>query len=320
MKIVLAAPRGFCAGVRMATASLERALEIEGAPVFVYHEIVHNNSIIEQFERRGVVFIDDIDEAPEGSFVMFSAHGVSPAVRERAKQRGLTTIDATCPLVRKVHDETVRFADRGYTVFLVGHAGHDEVVGTLGISDNIQLVECVDDVEKVRVEDPERTAYVLQTTLSVDDARSIVERLRARFPNIEGPAKDDICYATQNRQQAIKEFVAVADAVLVVGSQSSSNSMRLTEVARSHGRPAYLVDGPQDISHDWFSGPETVLLTAGASAPEHLVQQCVRLLVQRYGANVEEMSLRDEHVYFPLPVELRSPPVPVTNPSASTIR
>ncbi len=307
MKIILAAPRGFCAGVNMAVSSLERALEIHGAPVFVYHDIVHNNSIVEQFEKKGVVFVDDLYDVPEGSCLLFSAHGVSPAVREQAKRHQLLTIDATCPLVRKVHQEAARFSQQGYTVFLIGHAGHDEVVGTLGVVPGIQLVESEQDVESLHAEDPAKTAYVMQTTLSVDDAMKIVDRLRGRFPNIVGPPKGDICYATQNRQQAIKELIGEADVVLVVGSPTSSNSVRLTEVARGHGCAAHLIDGPRDIREHWFSGEETVLITAGASAPESLVQQCVELLRERFGASVEERTTRDEHAYFPLPVELQLP-------------
>jgi len=301
MKIILAAPRGCCAGVNMAVSSLDQALQMYGPPVFVYHEIVHNNWIVSQFENKGVVFIDDLDEVPEGSYLMFSAHGVSPAIRERARTRGLLTIDATCPLVKKVHQEAVRFSQQGYTVFLIGHAGHDEVVGTLGVVPGIQLVESEDDVASLRAEDPAKTAYVMQTTLSVDDAMKIVERLQLRFPSIVGPPTQDICYATLNRQHAVKDLLVRADIVLVVGSQSSSNSSRLAEVARSHGCPAYLIDGPREIAENWFSGDETVLITAGASAPEVLVQQCVRHLCQRYNASIEEATVREEHAQFPLP-------------------
>lgn len=305
MKLLLIAPRGFCAGVTMATDSLNRALQIYGPPVIVYHEIVHNKSVVRDFERRGVVFIDDIDEAPVGSCVMFSAHGVSPAVRQRARQRQLITIDATCPLVRKVHDEVVRFANRDYTVFLIGHAGHDEVVGTLGLSPNVQLVQTDADVDRVTAADPKRTAFVMQTTLSVDDASRIAELLRERFPDIESPATDDICYATQNRQRAVRQFSVLADIVLVVGSRTSSNSTRLAEVAGDLGKPSFLVDGADDIRTEWFEGRETVLITAGASAPEERVQQCVRWLRHHYDAELEELSAGVELVQFPLPEPLR---------------
>ncbi len=305
MKIMLAAPRGFCAGVRMATESLKRALDLYGAPVLVYHEIVHNNWIVDQFENAGVVFINDINEAPRGSVVMFSAHGVAPEIRQRAAELELTTIDATCPLVRKVHDEATRFSQQGFTVFLIGHAGHDEVVGTLGISDRIHLVESIDDVDQLTAEDPSKTAYVMQTTLSVDDSQRIVDRLRERFPSVVAPPKQDICYATQNRQEAVRELGHEADVVLVVGSTTSSNSTRLKELGASLGRPAYLVDGPDDIDLNWFTGDETVLITAGASAPEILTQRCVDRLVKAFGASVEERLLRVEHAQFPLPIELR---------------
>ncbi len=312
MKIILAAPRGFCAGVNMAVGTLARALEMYGAPLFVYHEIVHNNWIVKHFENKGVVFIHDIDEAPEGSCLLFSAHGVSPEIRERAEQRRLLTIDATCPLVNKVHQEATRFSQQGYSVFLIGRAGHDEVVGTLGVAPGIQLVESEDAVDTLQAEDPVRTAYVMQTTLSIDDAMRIVDRLRERFPNIVGPAKSDICYATQNRQEAVREFIAKADVVLVLGSQSSSNSKRLAEVALNYARHVYLIDGPLDIAEHWFSGHETVLITAGASSPEILVQQCVRLLREHHDATVEEFRLLDEHAHFSLPAELR--------PSAAELR
>jgi len=306
MKIVLAGPRGFCAGVNMAIESLERALATFGAPLYVYHEIVHNRHVVDGFRRRGAVFVDSIAEVPSGGCLMYSAHGVSPAVREAARQRGLTVIDATCPLVRKVHWEAQRFAAAGFTIVLIGHRGHDEVVGTLGEApEQMRLVETPDDVDALDVPDPDKVAYLTQTTLSVDDANQIVERLRSRFPRAVGSAKEDICYATQNRQEAVKTLLAESDVVLVIGSHNSSNSNRLVEVAREQQRPAHLVDDEGELELDWFAEDDNVLVTAGASAPEELVSECVAWLRRHFQATVEEHSLRDEHVEFPLPLELR---------------
>jgi 4-hydroxy-3-methylbut-2-enyl diphosphate reductase len=306
VKIILANPRGFCAGVNMAIESLERALELYGTPLYVYHEIVHNRHVVERFRKRGVVFVDGIDEIPAGATVLYSAHGVAPAIREAAASRRLRAIDATCPLVTKVHLEAVRFAREGYTIILIGHEGHDEVIGTMGEAPaSIRLVQDADEVSRLDLPPAARVAYLTQTTLSVDDAEVIIAALRRRFPQIVGPSRDDICYATQNRQEAVKEMVPEADVVLVLGSRNSSNSLRLAELAHSCGKPAYLIDGVHEIEDDWLRGDETVLITAGASAPEEVVQDCIAYLQRRYGAVVESRTVREEHVSFPLPRELR---------------
>ncbi|NBO93556.1 MAG: 4-hydroxy-3-methylbut-2-enyl diphosphate reductase [Planctomycetia bacterium] len=306
MKIILANPRGFCAGVNMAIESLERALEIYGEPLYVYHEIVHNRPVVERFRKKGVVFVDDIAEIPNGAVVLYSAHGVSPAIRVASVERGLRAIDATCPLVTKVHMEAIRFARDGYTIILIGHEGHDEVIGTMGEAPNhMVLVEDETHAERIELPEDAKLAFLTQTTLSVDDAERIIRVLRRRFPHIVGPSKDDICYATQNRQEAVRELVPEADAVIVLGSQNSSNSMRLAELARSNGKPAFLVDRVEEIPSEAFHGGETVLITAGASAPEDVVQSCVESLQNRYGATVESRTIREEHVSFPLPRELR---------------
>ena len=306
MKIILANPRGFCAGVNMAIESLERALELFGTPLYVYHEIVHNRPVVERFKKRGVIFVDDISEVPNGATLLYSAHGVAPAVRAASGERNLRAIDATCPLVTKVHLEAVRFAREGYTIILIGHEGHDEVLGTMGEApDHIRLVENKEDVQRVDLPTNEKLAYLTQTTLSVDDAQVIIDALRQRFPEIVGPSRDDICYATQNRQEAVKELVPEADVVLVLGSRNSSNSMRLTEIARDNGKPAYLIDNASEIAPHWFSGNETVLVTAGASAPEEVVEECIAYLTTHFGAAVESRTVREEHVSFPLPQELR---------------
>jgi 4-hydroxy-3-methylbut-2-enyl diphosphate reductase len=311
VKIILANPRGFCAGVNMAIESLERALELFGRPLYVYHEIVHNRPVVERFRKRGVVFVDGIDEIPAGATVLYSAHGVAPAIRKASAERNLRAIDATCPLVTKVHLEAVRFAREGYTIFLIGHEGHDEVLGTMGEAPQcIRLVETSADVDALDLPPDARVAYLTQTTLSVDDAEVIIGALRRRFPHIVGPSRDDICYATQNRQEAVKELVPEADVVIVLGSQNSSNSMRLAELARAHGRAAYLVDSIREIADDAFKGDETVLITAGASAPEETVEECVAHLQQRFGATVESRTVREEHVSFPLPRELRVVSIP----------
>jgi 4-hydroxy-3-methylbut-2-enyl diphosphate reductase len=290
----------------MAIESLERALELYGTPLYVYHEIVHNRPIVERFNRRGVVFVNDISEIPEGATVLYSAHGVAPAIRAASEQRRLRAIDATCPLVTKVHLEAVRFAREGYTIILIGHEGHDEVLGTMGEAPaHIRLVQDEAEVAALDLPPDARLAYLTQTTLSVDDAEAIIAALRRRFPQIVGPSRDDICYATQNRQEAVKELVPEADVVLVLGSQNSSNSMRLAEIARGCGKPAYLIDNVREISPDWFTGGETVLVTAGASAPEDVVEECVAYLRDHYGATLESRTVREEHVNFPLPRELR---------------
>jgi len=306
MRIILAGPRGFCAGVNMAIESLQRAVELFGTPMYVYHEIVHNSWVVQRFRRRGVVFVDDLAQVPEGAHLLYSAHGVSPEVRREAESRRLVTLDATCPLVTKVHREAIRFADEGYTIVLIGHEGHDEVVGTMGEAPGaVLLVGTVEDVDRLEVPNPQELAYLTQTTLSVDDAARIVARLRERFPNVVGPSQADICYATQNRQEAVRRLSREADIVLVVGSRNSSNSQRLTELARASGVPAHLIDSASDIDPAWLSGHETVLVTAGASAPETLVQQCVGYLRERFGATVESRSVGEEKVHFHLPRELR---------------
>lgn len=306
MKILLANPRGFCAGVNMAIESLERALELFGTPLYVYHEIVHNRPVVERFRARGVVFVDGIEEIPIGSTVLYSAHGVAPAIREAAQRRQLNAIDATCPLVTKVHLEAVRFAREGYTILLIGHEGHDEVLGTTGEApEAIHLVQTAEDVAKLPFPPDAKLAFLTQTTLSVDDAEVIIGALRRRYPGIVGPSRDDICYATQNRQEAVKQLAPQADVVLVLGSQNSSNSMRLAELATSCGKPAYLIDGVKEIRDEWFTGREKVLVTAGASAPEDVVTQCVEYLRTRFHADVDSQTVREEHVSFPLPRELR---------------
>lgn len=299
MRVILAAPRGFCAGVNMATETLQRALEVHGTPLYVYHEIVHNKWVVEGFRAQGVVFVGDLDEVPEGQYVMYSAHGVAPAVREQAAVRRLKTIDATCPLVTKVHLEAVQFARQGYTIILIGRAGHDEVIGTMGEApDSMHLVQSIEEADRLQVPDASKVAFLTQTTLSVDDAARIIDRLRRRFPLMVGPAKDDICYATQNRQEAVRRLALEVEVVLVVGSRNSSNSQRLAELARECGCSSYLIDGPAEIQGEWFLGDETVVVTAGASAPESLVQECVALLRNRYGASVETRTICEEKVRF----------------------
>jgi 4-hydroxy-3-methylbut-2-enyl diphosphate reductase len=306
VKIILANPRGFCAGVNMAIESLERALDVYGAPLYVYHEIVHNRPVVERFRRLGVVFVNGIDEIPSGATVLYSAHGVAPAIRAASAQRRLRAIDATCPLVTKVHTEAVRFAREGYTIILIGHEGHDEVIGTMGEApQNIVLIQHVEEAERLQLPAGTKLAYLTQTTLSIDDAERIIRVLKRRFPQIVGPSKEDICYATQNRQEAVREIVPEADAVIVLGSQNSSNSMRLAELARAHGKPAYLVDAIDEVPEGALEGCHTVLITAGASAPEEMVQECVERLVSHFGATVESRTVREEHVSFPLPRELR---------------
>ncbi|MCY2984976.1 MAG: 4-hydroxy-3-methylbut-2-enyl diphosphate reductase [Planctomycetota bacterium] len=306
MKIILAAPRGFCAGVNMAVQSLDLALKHFGSPIYVYHEIVHNQHVVQTFQGKGAVFVNFLEEIPNGSTVLFSAHGVSPEIRRVAKERELTAIDATCPLVTKVHLEAIKFAKDHYTIVLIGHDGHDEVIGTMGEApEAIILVENSEDVDALQFSQETKLAFLTQTTLSVDDANRIISRLKERFPWIIGPPKEDICYATQNRQEAVKLLCQRADAVIVLGSQNSSNSQRLRELAEEFGRPAYLVDGPHDLNEENFRGLETVLITAGASAPELVVQNTIQWLKDRFDASVEEQVVREEQVYFPLPRVLR---------------
>ncbi len=309
MRVLLASPRGFCAGVNMAIEALELALKTLPSPIYVYHEIVHNKHVVENFRDRGVVFVDDLAEVPAEATLLFSAHGVSPEIRQIARQRQLRAIDATCPLVTKVHLEAIKYANLGYTILLIGHEGHDEVIGTMGEApEAIVLVETTHDVDDLQVADESKVAYLTQTTLSVDDANRIIERLRQRFPKIASPPKEDICYATQNRQEAVSVLSSEVDLTLVLGSQNSSNSQRLAELSRERGIAAQLIDGPRDIDPSWFEGVETVLVTAGASAPEVVVDAVLDLLCEKFGATVEPRMLREEDVSFPLPRELRATP------------
>jgi 4-hydroxy-3-methylbut-2-enyl diphosphate reductase len=309
MKVLLASPRGFCAGVDRAIEIVEQCLERFGPPVYVRHEIVHNRHVVESLRAKGAVFIEDPAEAPAGALLVFSAHGVSPAVREAAAQRELRVIDATCPLVTKVHVEAQRFAREGYEIVLVGHAGHVEVEGTMGQApERMHLVQSVDDVARLAVGDPARLACLTQTTLSVDDTREILAALKARFPEIRLPRKDDICYATQNRQNAVKQVTAEAQLVLVVGAPESSNSNRLVEIANRSGARGFLVQSARDIDPAWLAGVRCVAVTAGASAPELLVQEVVARLRALAGPDTEIASLPlvDEGVVFQLPAELRA--------------
>lgn len=309
MRVLLANPRGFCAGVNMAIDALDKAIEIFGTPIYVYHEIVHNRYVVDRFKAKGTVFVDHLDEVPHGATLLYSAHGVSPEIREHSARRNLRTIDATCPLVTKVHLEAIKFAKENYTIILIGHEGHDEVVGTLGEAPHhILLVENEADVAKLDIKDESKIAFLTQTTLSIDDAERIIRALRARFPNIVGPAKDDICYATQNRQEAVKELAPESNVVLILGSQNSSNSQRLRELAAAEGKRAYLVDGVSEIQSEWFQKEDVVMVTAGASAPEEVVQGCLRYLEKNFGATVEQRVIREEHVHFPMPRELRVHP------------
>ncbi len=306
-KILLAAPRGYCAGVDRAVQAVERALELYGAPVYVRKEIVHNKHVVEQLRGRGAIFVDELDGTiPEGAITVFSAHGVSPAVHADAERRGLRTIDATCPLVTKVHREAVKFASEGYTIILIGHDGHEEVEGTMGEApESIVLVETVEDVEQLEVADPERLAYVSQTTLSVDETREIIGRLRERFPAIVGPRTDDICYATTNRQAAVKQMAPHCDLVLVIGSRNSSNSNRLVEVARDHGADSHLIDNEEQVRDEWLEGVKVLGITSGASAPEELVERLVALFRSRGTTEVEEFEVVQEDVRFMLPKTIR---------------
>ena len=306
MKILLANPRGFCAGVNMAIESLDITLREFGAPVYVYHEIVHNKYVVESFKEKGAIFVDELEEVPTGSVLLFSAHGVSPEIRRIAKERNLNAIDATCPLVTKVHLEALKYAREGYQIFLIGHEGHDEVIGTMGEAPEVMiLVESEEDVDKLDIDPETKLAYLTQTTLSVDDANRIIAKLRERFPNMVNPPKEDICYATQNRQEAVRLISERADLCLVLGSQNSSNSQRLRELAAESGIDAHLIDGKQDIKEAWFEGVENVMVTAGASAPETVVEECVDWIRDKYQAEVEPVVVREENVHFPLPKPLR---------------
>jgi len=306
MDILLANPRGFCAGVERAIEIVERALEIFGAPIYVRHEVVHNKFVVDGLRAKGAVFVEELDEVPDGATVIFSAHGVSQAVRAEAEQRQLRVFDATCPLVTKVHVEVTRMHDAGREIVMIGHRGHPEVEGTMGqIESDVYLVENVADVARLHVRDENRLSYVTQTTLSVDDARVIVHALEARFPHITGPRKDDICYATQNRQDAVKRLAGLCDLVIVVGSPNSSNSNRLREVATHRGVEAYLVDSVAQLKAEWLAGKRHIGLTAGASAPDVLVRQVAERLAALGAERVIQLEGSPEHVVFPLPKELQ---------------
>jgi len=313
MKILLANPRGFCAGVDRAIEIVERALDTFGAPIYVRHEVVHNRFVVEGLRDRGAVFVDELAEVPDGHTVIFSAHGVSQAVREEADSRNLTVFDATCPLVTKVHLEVARHCKSGHEVILIGHKGHPEVEGTMGQyrctdknSGGIYLVETPEDVRQLQVKDPDHLAFVTQTTLSMDDTAKVIDALREQFPQIHGPRKDDICYATQNRQDAVKRLSEHCDLVLVVGSPNSSNSNRLKEIATKQGIPAFLIDGPEDIQREWLNTVETIGLTAGASAPEVLVESVIQKLRDWGASDVQEDGGEPETVVFALPKNLQA--------------
>ncbi|HEY3292305.1 MAG TPA: 4-hydroxy-3-methylbut-2-enyl diphosphate reductase [Candidatus Nanopelagicaceae bacterium] len=306
-KVLLAAPRGYCAGVDRAVITVEKALDLYGAPVYVRKQIVHNKHVVSTLEARGAIFVDETDEVPEGAFVVFSAHGVSPQVHEDAAKRHLRTIDATCPLVTKVHHEAKRFASEDIEILLIGHEGHEEVEGTAGEAvGKVQLIDGIEHIKDIKVKDENKVAWLSQTTLSVDETLATVAALRERFPNIIDPPSDDICYATQNRQVAIKQIAPLADLVLVVGSTNSSNSVRLVEVAKEYGSPAaYLIDFAAEVKDEWLEGVETVGVTSGASVPEILVKDLLDWLARRGYADVETVNAKEESLLFALPPELR---------------
>jgi 4-hydroxy-3-methylbut-2-enyl diphosphate reductase len=305
-RVLLAAPRGYCAGVDRAVQTVEHALDLYGPPVYVRKEIVHNKHVVQQLEKRGAIFVDQETEVPEGELVVFSAHGVAPSVHDNAVVRRLRTIDATCPLVTKVHVEARKFAAQGYTIVLIGHQGHEEVEGTTGEApESIVLVQTAEDVDNLEVPDPDRVAYITQTTLSVDETTAIIERLQQKFPAIVGPKTDDICYATTNRQQAVKEMARHCDLVLVIGSTNSSNSNRLVEVAREHGAESHLIDNSLQVDEEWLDGVDSVGITSGASAPEELVEQLVEFFRERGAEDVSELRTVEEDVRFMLPGEIR---------------
>jgi 4-hydroxy-3-methylbut-2-enyl diphosphate reductase len=290
----------------MAIECLEECIRVFGTQIYVYHEIVHNRHVVDRFSHLGVKFVNTIDEVPEGSVLLYSAHGVSPAIRALSRQRKLRTIDATCPLVTKVHLEAVKYASEGYHIVLIGHDGHDEVIGTMGEAPNsITLVESPTEVAELNFPAEAKLAYLTQTTLSVEEAGAVIQALEQRFPQIEHPPKEDICYATTNRQHAVHQMIDQVDLLIVLGSQNSSNSRRLEEIGATSGKPAHLIDGAHELKDEWFEGVETVGITAGASAPEIVVQETIETLISRYGATVEDFKTRDEHVFFQLPRELR---------------
>jgi len=306
-RLLLAAPRGYCAGVDRAVQAVEQALDLHGSPVYVRKEIVHNKHVVKQLSARGAIFVEEETEVPEGEVVVFSAHGVAPKVHENARARELRTIDATCPLVTKVHVEARKFAQQGYTIVLVGHEGHEEVEGTTGEAPgSIVLVQSTDEVDELELDDPDHVAYITQTTLSVDETSEIIERLKQRFPKIVGPKSDDICYATTNRQIAVKELARECDLVLVIGSANSSNSNRLVEVARELGTASHLIDNSLQVREEWLEGVETVGVTSGASAPEELVEQLVEFFRERGTEDISEVRTVDEDVRFMLPKEIRA--------------
>jgi len=306
MKIILANPRGFCAGVNMAIDTVQELIELIGPPLWVYHEIVHNKHVVERFIKQGVTFVDSIDEVPEGKTVVFSAHGISPEVRASAKARNLNMIDATCPLVTKVHVEARRYAKQGCKILLIGHAGHDEVEGTFGEAPHaITIVESPEDVAQTNFSEDDQMVYLTQTTLSIDDANLIIDAIKKKYPHCKAPPKEDICYATTNRQQAVRILAPLADLTLVVGSTNSSNSVRLTEISETDGTPGKLLDDVSEMQDAWFEGVETVLITAGASAPEDLVNDIIKELVDRFDGEMVESTLVEENVKFALPVTLR---------------
>ncbi len=307
MRILLVNPRGFCAGVHMAIQVVDQALDLlPDETIYVFHEIVHNKHVVARFKERGVRFIEDLAEAPAGAIVIYSAHGVSPRVREMAKERSLRAIDATCPLVTKVHMEAIRYAKRGWRILLIGHANHQEVIGTLGEApEAITVVESVEDVASLEIEDAAQAVYLTQTTLSVDDAERIVRAIHERYPEVKAPPSDDICYATTNRQAAVRQMAPDCDLALVIGSKNSSNSVRLTEIAESEGAAARLIDDADELDRSWFEGLDRVLVTAGASAPEDLVAEVCRRLVGWFDAQIEVSSIIDEELEFALPLRLR---------------
>jgi len=307
LKVLLANPRGFCAGVEMAVEVVNKVLELKGPPIYVFHEIVHNRHVVEDFQNRGVTFINEISEAPPGSVVVYSAHGISPDVRRQSKEGNLIEIDATCPLVTKVHLEVLRFAKQGYTILFIGHANHDEAVGTVGEAPhNIIVIESPEDVARIAVKDESKVAYVTQTTLSIFEAQRIIDALKSRFPNIKAPPKEDICYATTNRQKAVAVLSPEVDLVLVIGSKNSSNSQRLVDTAKQAGKRAHLIDDARELDHYWLKNANIILVTAGASAPERLVNELLDRLKTEFNAEVEIRTLVDEGVSFALPQSLKA--------------
>jgi 4-hydroxy-3-methylbut-2-enyl diphosphate reductase len=307
MKVLLANPRGFCAGVNMAIETVNEVLRTHGPPVYVFHEIVHNKHVVDDFVSRGVRFVERIEDAPEGALVVYSAHGISPAVRAASKNRKLIEVDATCPLVTKVHMEVIRYARDGYTILFIGHRNHDEAVGTVGEAPgNIIVVESAEEVSSVQVPDQNKVAFVTQTTLSVSDAQRVIDAIKRRFPNVRYPVKDDICYATTNRQNAVTQWAPDADVVLVIGSQNSSNSRRLVERAEEQGKKGYLIDDESEVDSAWFAGMQSVLVTAGASAPEHLVNNLLDRLKREFAGVVETRTLVEEDISFELPKSART--------------